>query len=309
MDAFTRRNRARIPALLLLATLNYCFAVVVAAVIAGVTVAVVVALWAIGEAGWVPGSVDELLVAGVVLLAIAAISAVVGTVTALVRIPWLRRRLELHVMYEANAMLVEPDVVPRLQDPRTADALVRVRNLLDGLAIAAGVPAPRFAVVDDPAPNAFGVGTRPESTVIGVTTGLVDLLSRDELEAILAYEITRVASWDVALCSWTVALTGDAVAKLEDTDTGRLVGRPWTWTARRIQAWALRDQAETRDAAAIAVSRNPASLVRALEHLAADPRAVTCASPATAPLWVEASGTDFTARIADLRRAAGLPVD
>jgi heat shock protein HtpX len=296
VGAFTRRNRARIAGLVVLATLNYCFAVAVAAIIAGVTVALVVVLWAVVEAGWVPGSLGELEVAGVVVLAIAVAAAVVGTMTSLVRIPSLRRRLEQRVLEESDARLVEPDTLPR------------VRNVLDGLAIAAGVPAPRFAVIDDAAPNAFGVGTRPESTVIGVTTGLVDALSRDELEALLAFEITRVASWDVALCSWAVALTGDAVGKLEDTDAGRIVGRPWTWCARRIQRWALRDQDEARDAAAIGFSRNPAALVRALEALAADPRALARASVTTAPLWVEVPHADFDARIARLRGLARLPL-
>jgi Zn-dependent protease with chaperone function len=42
-------------------------------------------------------------------------------------------------------------------------------------------------VIDDPAPNSFGVGTRPSNTVVGITTGLADRLCRDELEAVLAY--------------------------------------------------------------------------------------------------------------------------
>jgi heat shock protein HtpX len=296
MDSFARSNRARITGLVLLATLNYCFAVAVAAVVAGVTVAVTVVLWAIGEAGWTPGSVTELEVVGVVIVAIAVVATVIGVITSVVRIPSLRRRLEARILDESGAR------------PAEAGELARVRNLLEGLAIAAGVPAPRFAVIDDAAPNAFGVGTRPDSTLIGVTTGLVEVLSRDELEAVLAYEITRVASWDVALCSWAVALTGDAVGKLEDTGAGRIIGRPWLWSARRIQAWALRGQTEARDRAAIDVSRNPASLVRALEALAADPRALERVSTATAPLWVEAPDADFSERIAALRRRAGLPV-
>jgi heat shock protein HtpX len=81
-----------------------------------------------------------------------------------------------------------------------------VRNLLDGLAIAAGIPTPRFAMISDPSPNSFGVGTRRrQRAIIAITDGLVDHLSRDELEAVLAYEVTRIRSYDVALASWTVA--------------------------------------------------------------------------------------------------------
>ena len=46
-----------------------------------------------------------------------------------------------------------------------------VRNLLDGLAIAADIPPPRFTVIDHPAPDSFGVRTRPGTTIVGVTTG------------------------------------------------------------------------------------------------------------------------------------------
>ena len=66
---------------------------------------------------------------------------------------------------------------------------------------------------------------------------------------------------------------------------------------------------ELHDVIAHAVARNPASLLRALEHLAADPQVPARVTAATAPLWVEAPGTEFTDRIARLRRAAGLPVE
>ena len=147
---------------------------------------------------------------------------------------------------------------------------------------------PRFAIVDDPAPNSFGVGTRPKRTIIGVTTGLVEKLSRDELEAVLAYEVSRTGSWDVALSSWTVALTGEAIAA---RDSDNLVSLVLGWLPQRLaewlQTWALRGQARERDETAIKFTRNPASLVRALEQLDEDQTQVGRVSRATAPLWVE----------------------
>ena len=68
-------------------------------------------------------------------------------------------------------MLEETGAV--IADPGTH---VQMRNLLEGVAIAGGIPVPRFAVIDDPAPNSFGVGTRPSSTILGVTTGLSERL-------------------------------------------------------------------------------------------------------------------------------------
>ncbi len=146
-------------------------------------------------------------------------------------------------------------------------------------------------MIDDPAPNSFGVGTRPTSTIVGVTTGLSDKLSRDELEAVLAYEVSRIRSWDVALASWTVALTGGAITALDSSGDSGVFKGVIGWLPRRfgewLQVWALRDQGIERDRAGVRFTRNPASLIRALEELDADPPQITHVSRATAPLWIE----------------------
>lgn len=273
------RNRARIVTVILLATLNYC----VAAVIAGVVTGVVIVVWLIAEVGDLPSTGDGFRYLGIGIAIVVVGAAVVGGALAVVRIPTLRRNLEDQVMAESGAVIA------------AADRLPRVANLLDGLAIAAGLPAPKFAIVEDEAPNSFGVGTKPDRTVIGITTGLVDALSRDELEAVLAYEVTRVASWDVAMSTWTAALTGRALASVDAETTG-IFGAPSRWFGIKIQTWALRGQGEARDEAAISMSRNPASLIRALEKLAADPADVASITVTTAPLWVEVPSDLLRAR-------------
>jgi heat shock protein HtpX len=266
------RNRGRITALLLLATANYCIAAALAAVAAGLAFV----LWAVAEGGVIPDDADSLRLFGIGVAAVVVVSAVVGLLLAVVRIPLQRRRLERRVLTETGARLAD------------AGEQVRVRNLLEGLAIASDLPPPRFAIVDDPAPNSFGVGTRPQRTIIAVTTGLVEKLARDELEAVLAYEVSRIGSWDVALSSWTVALTGEAIAA---RDSDNVVSLLLGWLPQRLaewlQMWALRGQARERDEAAVRVTRNPASLVRALEQLDEDPTQVGRVSRSTAPLWVE----------------------
>ena len=124
---------------------------------------------------------------------------------------------------------------------------------------------------------------------MGVTKGLVDVLSRDELEAILAYEVSRIGSWDVALASWTVALTGGAISAT-DSDDGLFMGiigyvprRVGEW----LQVWSLRGQGTERDRTAVQFTRNPRSLIDALEKLDANTSQVSKVSRTTAPLWVE----------------------
>jgi heat shock protein HtpX len=266
------RNRGRIATLLVLATLNYCLATALAAVAVGLGIV----LWAVFEGGVFPDDVDSLEILGIGVAVIVVVSAVVGLLLAIVRIPLQRRRLERRVLAETGAHVAAPDEHPR------------VRNLLEGLAIAAGLPVPRFALIDDAAPNSFGVGTRPKRTIVAVTTGLVGKLSRDELEAILAYEVSRTGSWDVALASWTVALTGGAIAARDSDNLLSLVlGWLPTKLAEWLQTWALRGQARERDETAIRFTRNPASLVRALEKLDEDSSQIGRVTRSTAPLWVE----------------------
>lgn len=272
-DLFARRNRARIVAVVLVAACNYVLAVALAAV----AVALSLVLLAIFRFEIWPDSVEMLELMGYGIGGICAVAFVVGFVAALVRIPSARRNLERRVLAETGATVV------------TDDSHREVRNLLEGLAIAGGIPPPRFAVITDPAPNSFGVGTKSNDAIVAVTTGLCDDLTRDELEAVLAYEVTRIRSYDVALASWTVALTGGAISAL-DSDGG-LVSGVIGFVPRRLaewlQVWALRDQGTERDRAAVRFTRNPASLLRALEKLDADTTDVGRVTRATAPLWIE----------------------
>jgi heat shock protein HtpX len=265
-DPFARRNRLRIALLVVLATVNYWLAVCAAAIATGL----IVVLWLVSE-----GGLDDLRVLGVLLAVSVAIAIPIGSVIALVQVPLQRRRLERRVLTETGAVLAAPE------DHR------RIQNLLEGLSIAGDVPVPRFAVIADPAPNAFGVGTRPRKAVLAVTAGLIESLTRDELEAVLSYEMSRIRSWDVALSSWTVALTGAALDVTEDDGLKSIIGWLPRKFADRLQVWALRGLGEERDKAAIRFTRHPHALLRALEKLEADPAEVTRVSRATAPLWLE----------------------
>jgi len=294
-----RQNRLRLVATLLVATVLYWAAVCMAAV----TIGLVLALRVIFDGGDIPTSGNDVKLLGIGLGGVIVVSAVIGSVVALVRLPRQRRRLEEQVLAEIGATVVTTD-----EDHR------RVRNILDALAIAAAIPPPRFAVVDDPAPNSFAVGTRPAAAIVAVTQGAIDGLARDELEAVLAYEVSRIGSWDVALSSWTVALTGAAIGALDD-DLSQFVGRLPFRASARLRRWALRDTALDRDRAAVRFTRNPVGLLRALEAIEADPREVQRVSAATAPLWlevparIEGANATLADRIAALRRLAGTGPD
>jgi heat shock protein HtpX len=96
-------------------------------------------------------------------------------------------------------------------------------NVVEEMAIAAGLPRPRIWVVPDPDPNAFATGLDQAKSHIAVTQGLLDLCSRDELQAVIAHELGHVKNLDVRLMTTLAALVG-AVALMHD-GTGRLLGR------------------------------------------------------------------------------------
>jgi heat shock protein HtpX len=88
-------------------------------------------------------------------------------------------------------------------------------NVVEGLAIAAGLPKPRCYVIDDTAPNAFASGRNPENSVIVVTTGLLQKLNRSELEGVIAHEMAHIKNYDILVQTLAVVMVG-IVALLSD---------------------------------------------------------------------------------------------
>ncbi|HEX4575044.1 MAG TPA: M48 family metalloprotease, partial [Gemmatimonadales bacterium] len=96
-------------------------------------------------------------------------------------------------------------------------------NVVEEMAIAAGVPRPRIWVVDDPDPNAFATGTEPTHAHIAVTQGLLDLCTRDELQGVIGHELGHVKNLDVRLMTTLAAFVG-AVALIHDGTSSVLRG-------------------------------------------------------------------------------------
>jgi len=93
--------------------------------------------------------------------------------------------------------------------------LRQLENIVDEMAIAAGLPRPRVYVVPDSDPNAFATGRGPEHSSIAVTRGLLDTLDREELQGVVAHELSHVRNLDIRVMTVVAALAG-AVALLSD---------------------------------------------------------------------------------------------
>lgn len=73
----------------------------------------------------------------------------------------------------------------------------RLYRVVENLTIATGMPMPKVYVIDDPAPNAFATGRDPRHAIVAATTGLMDIMSDRELEAVMAHEISHVRNYDI----------------------------------------------------------------------------------------------------------------
>ena len=189
----------------------------------------------------------------------------------------------------------------------------RYHNLVEGLCIAAGLPKPRLYVVDDPSPNAFATGRNPDHAAIAVTTGLLQMMNRVELEGVLAHELSHVKNYDILVSTVAVVAVG-AIALMADLgmrflwfgggrgrrdrssggNAGAILGvlalvllvlAPFV--AQLMQFAMSRRRELLADASGVQLTRYPPGLVSALEKLRDDHAVVHHATRATAQLWIE----------------------
>ncbi len=198
--------------------------------------------------------------------------------------------------------------------PATKDEFPYLYNVVEGLAIAAGLPAPKCYVIDDTAPNAFAAGRKPETAVICVTTGILEKLNRVELEGVIAHEMSHIKNYDVRLQTLVVVMAG-IVALLSDwmlrsfmwgggrrrggRDRGGsggaggiliIVGLALAvlspFIATIIQLAVSRKREFLADASGAMLTRYPAGLASALRKISADTEPLEAANKATAHLYI-----------------------
>lgn len=185
-------------------------------------------------------------------------------------------------------------------------------NVVEGLAIAAGLPKPRCYIIDDTAPNAFASGRNPKNSVIVVTKGLLQKLNRAELEGVIGHEMAHIKNYDVLVQTLAVVMVG-VVALLSDW-----ILRSFLWGGGRrrsrskssgnagailivvglvlavlsplvsqlIRLAISRKREFLADANGALLTRYPPGLASALRKLAADREPLEAANKATAHLYI-----------------------
>lgn len=92
--------------------------------------------------------------------------------------------------------------------PAEHDTNRELYHSVENLSITAGLPMPKIYIVNDPAPNAFATGRNKEHAVVAVTTGLLDILNKNELEGVIAHELSHIGNRDILLSTVVVVLAG-----------------------------------------------------------------------------------------------------
>lgn len=201
------------------------------------------------------------------------------------------------VLTMTGARLIDHDSAPQLY------------NLVSEVVLAAGMPMPKVAIVDDKAPNAFATGRDPDHAVIAFTTGILERMDREELQGVAAHEMAHVANRDT-LVSAVAATTAGAIALLSDmvmrimwfgggNRDNRGNQNPFMAVAALLalilapiaavllKAAVSRNREALADATAVQFTRNPTGLRKALEVLALDSTVVKQRSNAVAHIWIE----------------------
>lgn len=186
-------------------------------------------------------------------------------------------------------------------------------HAVENLSIASGLPMPKVYIVNDPAPNAFATGRDPKHAAVCATTGILQKLTKSELEGVIGHELSHVKNYDtrlmgvISILAGSIAILADFFLRSlfwggiggrdKDRDNnggngiflilGLVAAILAPIAATIIQLAVSRRREYLADADGALLTRYPEGLARALEKIAGDPNVLQTASNATAHLYIE----------------------
>lgn len=206
----------------------------------------------------------------------------------------------------------------------TREEAKELYNVVENLTIAAGLPMPKIYIVEEMAPNAFATGRNPEHAVVAVTTGLLEVLDRSELEGVLAHELSHIGNYDMLLSTVIVVLVGfislisdwfmrsalwGGMRSKDNDDNGRagtiffVIGIALAILspiiATLIQFAISRKREFLADSSGALLTRYPEGLARALEKIGKYGAPIGTANNATSHLWIS---SPFGSKISSLSK-------
>lgn len=192
--------------------------------------------------------------------------------------------------------------------PATLEENRELFHIVENLSITAGLPIPKIYIINDASPNAFAAGRNKEHAVVAVTTGLLQLLNKNELEGVVAHELSHIGNKDILLSTVIVVLVGFVsilshfflrsrlLVRGDRDDKGGagailfVVGIALAILApiasTLIQLAISRKREFLADASGALLTRYPEGLASALEKISKSPVPLQHANSATAHLYI-----------------------
>ena len=189
----------------------------------------------------------------------------------------------------------------------------QLMNVVQEMALSAGVPMPKVYIIEDTAPNAFATGRDPDHASVAITTGLLEKLDREELQGVIGHELSHVRNFDirfallVAVLVGSIALLADFFLRFtfwgggrrgggnRDRGGGALIAIVYViaivlailapFIARLVQLAVSRQREYLADASSVELTRNPHGLEQALAKIASDKEVLEVANRATQHLY------------------------
>ncbi|MEW6325411.1 MAG: M48 family metalloprotease [Nitrospirota bacterium] len=188
--------------------------------------------------------------------------------------------------------------------PVTREAEPQLVNLVEEMAIAAGLPMPAVYLIDDTAPNAFATGRDTQHAAVTVTRGLLQKLNREELQGVIGHEMSHIRNLDIRFSMLVAILVGSIVlfcdlylrsfrargrrgrGALPVVLLAALLAIIAPLLATILQMAISRKRELLADASSVQLTRNPTGLANALEKIAGDPEPLEAANRATQHLYI-----------------------
>lgn len=92
--------------------------------------------------------------------------------------------------------------------PASLEEFYQLHNVVEEVSIAAGIPKPKVYIINDPMPNAFATGRNPQNASVAVTTGLLSMMNREELQGVIAHEIAHIRNYDILIMTIAAIIGG-----------------------------------------------------------------------------------------------------
>src|ERR1035438_8474197 len=150
----------------------------------------------------------KILRTGIVLILLSVLLVVAGD--ALAGPAGMKIALAFAVLMNAESYFFSDKIALKTSgaQPVTREQLPRLYAVMERLAAKANLPVPRLYVIPEQAPNAFATGRNPGHASVAVTQGLLDIMDDDELEGVIAHELSHVRNYDILTTSIAATIAG-----------------------------------------------------------------------------------------------------